>query len=143
MYWKEKKLDELSNDEWETLCDGCGKCCLLKLEDPDSLEIAYTACACSLLDTEKVECKQYSSRFLVVPECLKIKPENIMDLNYLPNTCAYKLVAQGKDLPEWHHLKSGNKELVHNLGKSVRDWCVPIENVPEEDWVDLIVEIED
>ncbi|OUR97318.1 hypothetical protein A9Q84_13415 [Halobacteriovorax marinus] len=143
MYWKEKKINEFTSDEWEALCDGCGKCCLLKLEDPDTMEVAYTACACSLLDIEKVTCKQYSSRFLVVPECLKIKPENIMDLNYLPNTCAYKLIAQGKDLPDWHHLNCGNKELVHNLGKSVRDWCVPIENVPEEDWVDLIIEIED
>jgi uncharacterized cysteine cluster protein YcgN (CxxCxxCC family) len=143
MFWKEKKLDQFNKDEWESLCDGCGKCCLVKLEDPDTMEIAYTACSCSLLDTEKVLCKQYSSRTLVVPECVQISPQNINDLTYLPNSCSYKLVAQGKDLPEWHHLVSGNKELVHNLGKSIMDWCVPVDNVPEEDWPDLIVEIED
>lgn len=143
MYWKEKKLEEFSKVEWESLCDGCGKCCLLKLEDPDTLEVAYTACSCSLLDTEKVLCKQYSSRSLVVPECVQITPENIKDLTFLPNSCSYKLVHQGKDLPEWHHLVSGNKELVHNLGKSIKDWCVPVDKVAEEDWVDLIVDIED
>lgn len=143
MFWKNKKINEFSSEEWESLCDGCGKCCLVKLEDPDTFEIAYTACSCSLLDTEKVLCKQYSSRFLVVPECLKITPDNISSLEYLPSTCSYRLVAAGKDLPEWHHLVSGDQGLVHSLGKSVMDWCVPVENVPEEDWPDMIVEIED
>lgn len=136
-------MKDMSHQEWESLCDGCGKCCLLKLEDPDTLEIAYTACSCKLLDTEKILCKQYSSRTLVVPECVQITPENVKSMTYLPSTCAYKLVANGDDLPEWHHLVSGDKDLVHSLGKSIADYCVPIENVPEEDWVDLIVDIED
>jgi uncharacterized cysteine cluster protein YcgN (CxxCxxCC family) len=143
MFWKEKKMEDMSHQEWESLCDGCGKCCLLKLEDPDTLEIAYTACSCNLLDTEKIQCKQYASRAIVVPECVQITPANIDSLTYLPSTCAYRLVAQGKDLPEWHYLVSGDKDLIHKLGKSVLDYCVPVENVPEEDWVDLIVEIED
>ncbi|ATH07792.1 hypothetical protein BIY24_07475 [Halobacteriovorax marinus] len=143
MFWKEKSLIQLSAAEWESLCDGCGKCCLVKLEDPDTFEVAYTACSCSLLDIEKVQCQKYENRFEAVPECLKITPENIEKLDYLPSSCAYRLVAKGEDLPEWHHLISGDLGLVHSLGKSVADWCVPINQVDEDDLVDMIVEIED
>ncbi len=143
MFWKEKKLDQFTNDEWESLCDGCGKCCLLKLEDPDTMEIAYTACSCDQLDTHKIQCKQYASRSLVVPECLQITPKNIAQLTYLPSTCSYKLIHEGKDLPEWHHLVCGDAQRIHEIGRSIKDYCVPVSRVAEEDWVDLIVEIED
>ena len=124
-FWKAKRLDELSHDEWEQLCDGCGKCCLEKLEDADTGEISYTEVACRLLDIRRCRCTRYAERRRFVPNCEQLDPTNIHRFNWLPSSCAYRLLANGQDLPWWHHLVSGERDLVHRVGASVRGRAVP------------------
>lgn len=119
-FWKHKTLGEMTAAEWELLCDGCGKCCLAKLQDDDSDEVAFTNVACRLLDLETCRCKNYAQRQRHVPACQRLTPANVGAFDWLPSTCAYRLVAAGKDLPWWHHLVSGDPDLVHRLGHSVR-----------------------
>jgi uncharacterized protein len=119
-YWKTKTLEEMSSEEWEALCDGCGRCCLVKLEDEDSGEIAYTDVGCTLLDGATCGCRNYPERQTLVPECVRLTPEVVRTLRWLPSTCAYRLVAKGSDLPAWHPLKSGRRETVHEAGISVQ-----------------------
>lgn len=119
-FWETKPLSELTPDEWESLCDGCGKCCLHKLEDEDTGEIAYTNVACRLLDIGTCRCSAYEQRHRLVPDCVKITPDNIREHAWLPQTCAYRLLAEGKPLAWWHPLVSGNPETVHEAGISVR-----------------------
>jgi hypothetical protein len=139
-FW-ERPLTSLNPREWEALCDGCGKCCLNKLEDEDTGEIAFTRVACRLLDGESCRCAQYEIRKQFVPECVVLTPKTIAKVAYwLPNTCAYKLLHEGKPLFDWHPLISGDPESVHAAGMSVRGWTVPEFEVPEEDWEDYIVE---
>lgn len=119
-YWKEKKLEEMSAAEWEALCDGCGKCCMAKLEDEDTGEIRWTSVACRLLDGERCRCGDYANRFEKVDDCVGLTPENVRRITWLPATCAYRLVAEDRDLYWWHHLVSGSRETVHQAGISVR-----------------------
>ncbi|MDX6806554.1 YcgN family cysteine cluster protein [Terrihabitans sp. PJ23] len=119
-YWKTKTLEEMSSEEWEALCDGCGRCCLVKLEDEDSGEIAYTDVGCTLLDGNTCGCRNYPERQTLVPECVRLTPDVVRGLRWLPSTCAYRLVAKGADLPGWHPLKSGTPDSVHEAGISVR-----------------------
>ena len=119
-YWLEKSLDEMSRLEWEGLCDGCARCCLVKLEDEDTGEIHYTDVGCTLLDGATCQCRDYTNRQKKVADCVRLTPETVRELNWLPLTCAYRLLAEGKDLPEWHPLVSGNPESVHRAGISVR-----------------------
>lgn len=119
-FWKIKRLEEMSRTEWESLCDGCARCCLHKLEDEDTGEILQTNVCCRLLDTEACGCTKYMERQRLVPDCLVLTPENVAGLNWMPRTCAYRLLSEGKDLEWWHPLVSGDPDSVHRAGISVR-----------------------
>ena len=123
-FWKTKKLNEMSLDEWDSLCDGCAKCCLHKLEDQDTGDLAYTDVACRLLNTDSCHCRNYAERTFLVPDCVKLMPTNLNVLRWLPPTCAYRLIKEGKDLYWWHHLISDNREDVHEERISVRGRAV-------------------
>ncbi len=140
-FWEREALNKLSTKEWEALCDGCGKCCLNKLEDEDSGEVALTRVACRLLDDETCKCTQYPIRHQFVPECIVLKPENLDSHAYwMPQTCAYRLLWQGKPLYDWHPLISGDPDSVHKAGVSVQGWTVSEFETPEEEWEDHIIE---
>lgn len=123
-FWERHALSELTSAEWEALCDGCGKCCLHKVEDEDTGEIFATDVACRLLDLKTGRCRDYAHRKARVPDCLQLKPALVAQFNWLPETCAYRRVAQGKPLPEWHYLVCGDREAVHRAGASVRGRAV-------------------
>jgi hypothetical protein len=139
-FWEAKALDELSEAEWELLCDGCGRCCLHKLEDPDSGEIAYTQVSCRLLNTESCRCSSYGQRLDLVPDCVKLRPGDKEQLKWMPTTCAYRLIDAGKPLPEWHPLISGSDRSVHDAGISVRGRCVSEAFVHKDEVESLIVD---
>ncbi|NVK13079.1 MAG: YcgN family cysteine cluster protein [Rhodobacteraceae bacterium] len=140
-FWEKKPLKDLNQKEWEALCDGCGKCCLNKLEDEDSGEVALTRVACRLLDDATCRCAQYPIRHQFIPECIVLKPENLDTHAYwMPETCAYRLLWQGKPLPEWHPLLTGTPESVHEAGVSVRGWTVSEFEIAEDEWEDHIIE---
>jgi uncharacterized cysteine cluster protein YcgN (CxxCxxCC family) len=122
-FW-ERPLATLDRAEWEALCDGCGKCCLHKVEDADSGEIFPTNVACRLLDRETARCSNYRQRRAFVPDCLRLTATNIGKIGWLPESCAYRLRANGDPLPGWHYLISGDREAVHREGHSVRGWTV-------------------
>ena len=109
-FWKTKTLKELDQKEWESLCDGCGKCCLHKIEDEDTNEIHFTNVACKLLNPKTGLCSNYKNRKKHVPDCHQLTPKKIQNINWLPSTCSYRLVHEGQDLPSWHHLKTGSKK---------------------------------
>ena len=119
-FWKTKRLEEMSRNEWERLCDGCGRCCLHKLRDEDSDEITFTNVACRLLDTASCRCGDYAHRRLRVPDCEQLTPTSVREIDRLPPSCAYRRLAEGKDLLWWHPLVSGRAETVHEAGVSVR-----------------------
>ncbi|TNE42559.1 MAG: YcgN family cysteine cluster protein [Alphaproteobacteria bacterium] len=135
-FWKSKSLTEMTHAEWESLCDGCARCCLLKLEDEDTGEIIFTNVACHLLDQETCRCTNYAKRSKLVPTCIKVTAENAAALAWMPPTCAYRLLAEGKDLFPWHPLVSGDPESVHKAGISVRGRVVSEEGIDEEDLED-------
>ena len=122
-FW-ERPLASLSRAEWEALCDGCGKCCLHKLEDEDTGEVQATNIACTLLDRHSCRCTNYRGRRAYVPDCLRLTADNVGRFAWLPTTCAYRLRAEGKDLPDWHYLICGDREAVHAAGMSARGWTV-------------------
>lgn len=119
-FWRAKSLSEMTAEEWESLCDGCGKCCLLKLEDADTGEIHPTDVGCRLLDLATCRCTRYTERKRLVPDCVALNADNVKELAWMPKTCAYRLVAEGKDLPDWHPLKTGDPESVVRAGVSMR-----------------------
>ena len=140
-YWERKPMSKLSQKEWEALCDGCGKCCLNKLEDDETGEVELTRVACRLLDDNTCHCSQYPIRHQFVPECIVLSPKNIDDHMYwLPQTCAYRLVHEGRPLYDWHPLISGNPETVHARGNTLRNYTVSEFEVADEDWEDYIIE---
>ncbi len=122
-FW-ELDLDELSRPEWEALCDGCGRCCLHKLEDEDTGEIAETNVACKLLDTGTAQCRDYRHRKAFVPDCLRLTPRLVKDVPWLPATCAYVCRAEGRPLPDWHHLLTGSRDAMMEAGASVAGRCI-------------------
>lgn len=140
-YWETVPMDRMNRAEWEALCDGCGKCCLNKLEDEETGEVALTRLACRLLDDESCLCSQYPIRHQFVPECIVLTPKTLRDnLYWLPQTCAYRLVVEGRPLYPWHPLLSGDPETVHAAGVSVRGLTIPEFEVDEDDWEDHIIE---
>ncbi len=120
-FWKTKSLADMTPEEWDALCDGCGRCCLEKLEDNDTDKILYTAVACQFLDTYRCSCTVYEQRKKLVPDCLWLTPDNIIQFHWLPATCAYRILSEGKDLQWWHPLVSGDANTVHKAGISVRN----------------------
>jgi uncharacterized cysteine cluster protein YcgN (CxxCxxCC family) len=142
-FWQTKKLHQMTSAEWESLCDGCGKCCLVKLEDLDTAEIYHTDLACKLLNINACRCSDYKNRQKQVDDCVKLDHKNLESIQWLPDTCAYKLIEQGKPLPDWHHLRTGNREAVHQVLGSVRHFATSEVGVKEHDheqhiiqWVD-------
>lgn len=119
-FWKTKTLEEMTREEWESLCDGCGRCCLHKLRDEDTDELSFTNVACRLLDVSSARCSDYARRQRRVPDCVSLTPGALRDIDWLPPTCGYRRVAEGKDLAWWHPLVSGDAETVHAAGVSVR-----------------------
>lgn len=143
-FWERVKLKNLNPKEWEALCDGCGRCCLNKLEDPDTGEVALTRVACRLLDDKSCQCAQYDIRKQIVPNCIVLTTETISQHAYwLPKTCAYRLLWEGNPLCDWHPLISGDAQSVHDAGVSVQGWTIPEFEVDEDDWEDYIIEDED
>ena len=140
-FWETVPLSKITRPEWEALCDGCGKCCLNKLEDEDTGQVALTNVACRLLDDDTCQCTQYPIRHQFVPECIVLKPGNIaQNLYWMPETCAYKLLWNGAPLAAWHPLISGDPGSVHRAGVSMRHRTVPEFEIHEDDWENHIIE---
>jgi uncharacterized cysteine cluster protein YcgN (CxxCxxCC family) len=119
-FWQTKTLEQMTAPEWESLCDGCGLCCLVRFEDEETLEVIPTRVHCKLFDSEKCRCSDYANRKKFVPDCIKLTPGNIEALEWMPASCAYRRLHEGKDLPKWHPLITGDPESVHRAGVSVR-----------------------
>ncbi|WIV50101.1 YcgN family cysteine cluster protein [Marivivens sp. LCG002] len=140
-FWANVPMDKMTQKEWEALCDGCGKCCLNKLEDEETGEVVLTRVACRLLDDSTCLCSQYPIRHQFVPECIVMSPKTIAENMYwLPQTCAYRLVTEGRDLYHWHPLISGDPMSVHEAGVSMRGLTVPEFEVDDDDWENHIIE---
>ena len=132
-FWKGKSLEDFSPQEWELLCDGCGKCCLLTFEDEGGSKLIVTSVACRFFDSKTCRCQHYGKRSQMVPTCLRLTPARVKALSFIPETCAYRLLAEEKDLEWWHPLKSGDGESVHRAGISVRGKTISEDNVHPED----------
>lgn len=138
-WWNRLSLAELDPEQWEALCDGCAKCCLHKLEDEDSGEIFYTRVRCRYLQEESCRCSDYPRRSVMVPECIRLEPGMVADLEWLPASCAYRLRARGEPLPEWHYLVSGSRTTVHEVGVSIRGRAISDEYVHPDGYDEHIV----
>jgi uncharacterized cysteine cluster protein YcgN (CxxCxxCC family) len=139
-FWKTKTLREMTPTEWESLCDGCAKCCLVKLEDEETKELFFTGLHCKLLDGTTCRCSDYPNRKKYVPVCVKLTPEIVETVDWLPESCAYRLVHEGKDLHDWHHLVCGDREEIHRRGWSARGKTVTEEGVADEDAIDYVID---
>lgn len=140
-FWETVPLGQMTAEEWEALCDGCGKCCLNKIEYSDTSEVFLTRIACRLLEDATCQCGQYENRKQLVPECIVLSPDTIADHAYwMPATCAYRLLWQGRQLPEWHPLLTGDAETTHAAGVSLRGLTVSETEVDDDDWEDHIIE---
>ncbi|MDH5434546.1 MAG: YcgN family cysteine cluster protein [Gammaproteobacteria bacterium] len=139
-FWQRIPLQELNEEQWESLCDGCCQCCAHKLEDEDTGEIFKTNVVCEYLDTEQCHCRVYPERHQYVPDCIKITPQNAGELPWVPETCSYRLLAHGKPLPEWHPLLTGQKASTGLAGKSVSGKVISEADINEDDMEDFIVE---
>lgn len=132
-FWESKTLGEMNDQEWESLCDGCARCCMLKLEDEDSGEIAYTSVVCRYLNHQSCKCTRYPDRHELVPDCVELDAETALQFTWLPVTCAYRTLAEGRSLEWWHPLVSGSRSTVHEAGISVRGKIVSEHHVhPDE-----------
>lgn len=143
-FWEVKSLEEMTIEEWESLCDGCGRCCLFKLENPETGELFFTNVVCYLFDSQNCRCLDYENRSQLVPTCLTLNPENASSLYWIPKTCAYRRLAEGKKLSWWHPLVSKDPESVHKAGISIQNKAISeaeidLENDLEDfiiDWID-------
>jgi len=140
LYWERKSLEEMNEREWESLCDGCGRCCLQKLEDEESGDIHFTRVACRLLDTESCRCTDYAARFRRVDDCLSVRPLDAQKISWLPPSCAYRRLAEGRGLADWHPLLSGDPQSVRQAGISAAGRVVSEEAVPVYAIVEHIVQ---
>lgn len=138
-FWKTKNMAEMSPSEWESLCDNCGKCCCIRLEDDITGDIYITDVACKLFDPATCRCTDYANRSQKVPDCVTLTKDNVEQLNWMPQTCAYRLVSEGKDLPDYHHLVSGSKDTIHEVGMSVQDAVTSEIFVSEDEQITRIV----
>lgn len=139
-FWRRRALEDMSRAEWESLCDGCGRCCLMKLEDEDTGDIYVSDVRCRLLDGETCKCTDYPNRLKVVPDCIKLTPENVRTIEWIPSTCAYRRIAEGKGLAWWHPLVSGDPDTVAAVGVSVRGRTVPEQSVQPGEWEDHVAD---
>lgn len=139
-FWQTKSLEQMNAEEWELLCDGCAKCCLVKLQDSDNDEIFYTNVSCELLDINSCRCGDYTGRHNIVNDCIKLDKENIDALSWLPTSCSYRLVAAGKPLPEWHHLITGSRQTLHSYGASLQGRVISELDVDDDDIEDHIIQ---
>lgn len=139
-WWNHIPLNELNANEWESLCDGCGKCCLHKLEDEDDGTVYTTAVACELLDCTTAQCQDYAHRQTHVPECMVLRPQDVDAYTWLPHSCAYRLRAQNLPLPDWHPLVTGDKNSTRTRGHSVAGRCISARQVPPDDYQEHVIE---
>jgi uncharacterized protein len=139
-FWEEKSLDEMSLPEWESLCDGCARCCLIKLEDIDTGEIITSDVHCKLLDEKTCRCTDYPNRAVQVPDCIALKPDNVGKIKWMPVTCAYRRLAEGRPLAWWHPLISGDPETVVTAGISIKGRAVSEKEVHPDQWEDHAVD---
>ncbi len=137
-FWQNTPLNAMTNDQWESLCDGCGKCCVLKLEDVDTSEVYYTDVACKLLDCTSARCQNYPERKHHVPDCVHLTPDNLGMLGWMPKSCSYRLIHEGGDLPDWHPLNTGDPQSTYNAGHSVAGRVIPEADIDEDDMPDHI-----
>ena len=138
-FWKTKTLEEMSEKEWESLCDGCGRCCLVKLEEEDTGEILLTRLACKLLDIGSCRCSNYPNRFALMPDCGDLNAGNVRQTTWLPSTCGYRVIAEGRDLAWWHPLISGDPNTVHQAGISVRGFAMSEAKVKPDNYERYII----
>lgn len=138
-FWRRKRLAEMTGAEWESLCDGCGLCCLQKLEDADDGSVYYTRVACKLLDLQSCNCSRYAERLQHVPDCLQLTPDAVPTLDWLPATCAYRLVDAGEELPPWHHLVCGDRRAVHRAGISQAGRMIGENTIASDRWADHVI----
>ena len=138
-FWENYTIHELNRAEWEALCDGCGLCCLVKLEDEDSHEVVYTKVSCTMLDCQTGQCSDYVNRKKHVPDCIQLTPTLLEKIKWLPSTCAYRRRFEGKNLPRWHYLLTGDRNSVHLAKKSVAKRCISENDVNPEYIEDYIV----
>lgn len=132
-FWREVSLAEMNQEQWEAVCDGCGQCCLHKLQDEDTDEVYFTDVACRLLDLQSCQCGDYSNRQKHVPDCIQLTVRDLPYFDWLPQTCSYRLLAAGYDLPKWHYLVCGDPDAVHKAGVSVQGRCVNEKEVDDLD----------
>ena len=132
-FWETKSLKEMTPREWESLCDGCGLCCLIRFEDEDTGEIIPTRVHCRLFDSESCACSNYAQRKRHVPDCIKLTPQNVETLKWMPLSCAYRRVNEGRGLADWHPLISGDPESVHRAGVSIRGETVSEDSLADPD----------
>ncbi len=139
-FWESKSLSEMTTEEWESLCDGCGRCCLHKIQTEHEHLVRYTRVSCRLLDVETCQCSNYWRRKELVPECITLDPDNLKEFTWLPNSCAYRRLAEKRGLAEWHPLISGSRETVHAAGISVSGMAISESHVHPDDFPSLIIE---
>ena len=139
-FWKTKSLAQMTSVEWESLCDGCARCCMIKLEDEDTDEVHYTAMVCDLLNQDQCRCTRYPQRHELVPDCVVLTPERATSFHWLPKSCAYRTLAEGRELEDWHPLVSGSSDSVHQAGISVRDRVVSEQAIHPDDHELMVVQ---